>query len=640
MLLRQSMPVPPTAKNPAHPLSHRLDQQAASNLWDVFIDETGARFVRNGKGELGRVVAVAVSRDTVLPDLGKGWHSTHQANDVLNARLNDLLHAPTGVIGLSAGGVRDAHDGWATLVQRLMLLTAASLPTKSIADAGPRIHFWVEQHGQTKPGSEGLGMAALEDAVRQLGIHETACRVRVSVIEKDGHPRLAWADLVAHTWAGASRRSRSRLTNSRLLDSCLHEPTAASEELWRLSLGDSEDPATAWLDALAEQQRSDKDLREMLLRILERRVAKQPAMWRTLLDKLSEYADGKAVDSGLYSDACRFIERTRPAGAALPPHVELGVQIASVVRGNHLGETSEEPLRALQVLAASRRGSNPQLAGEADLVCAVRHTNAFRFEAARAAMAEWESGDLGVSLQWRGRWFSQLGQIHAFQGDLPAAREAFHQALHRFRQLGEPEKQRESTHTSTYLMLAAIEDASVRDDNVRILVDAGAGLLPGALRPETLQDLAVSDGPRTQYVHHAVVRYLACRGNALDAEPYLAVRKTWGVRLHHPWPLIDLWRAILIGKHRPDTLDVARPLLTRAINTCRDHQHSGVIQLIGETIAVVRRLMELGAGADEQRLRELCNSLPGVQQRVDFLLARPNVHPAELVTRVLPFNFK
>ncbi|MBK8593704.1 MAG: hypothetical protein IPN77_32270 [Sandaracinaceae bacterium] len=639
---------------PLHQVAHQLDEQTASEFWDVFIDETGVRFDKVRKGDLGRIVAVAVPRGGHVPEtLRKGWHTTDvNDDDVIDARLKDLLRARVGILGLSALGVSGMHDGWATLVQRLALLTAASLPTVPSVHGSPRLHFWVEQHGATKPGCETLGMASIEDQVRQLEVATVGGRIQLHVIMKGDRPGLAWADLVAHTWAGASERSETRLRESGLLGTCLHEIDDVSENVWRLALGVPDNPAEAWFEALELQRRKDNALRGTLLRIVQRRVATHPAMWQQLLDKLSEYADGKAVDSGLFSDACSFIEATRPRDAKLSPQVELGLLTASVVRGNHLGATSAADLVSLQSLAKQRRVNNPRLACEADLVCAVRHTNAFRFKQARESIAAWEASDFGHGLdwQWRGRQLSQLGQIQAFEGHLIDSRASFAKACGQFQALDEPERSRELSHTSTYLMIAATDNGdhtdaeAVPDEDLRALINGGAGLLPDVMQPDALARLASSDDLQTQYVHHAIVRYLACRGSAADARAYLDGRAAWRFRPHHPWPLIDVWRAILVQKHSPgEDLYMLRPLLARATGTCRADGHHGVIQLIGETIAEVRRMMGLGDGAEQERLTELARSLPDAAARIEILrtcASRPNLTPTDLMKEVLPFNFR
>ncbi|MCB9609705.1 MAG: hypothetical protein H6716_24140 [Polyangiaceae bacterium] len=641
---------PATVDPPIAARSHRLDKQEPADAWDVFIDETGSVFKRDANTEdhaLGRVVAVALPRTLEgLDPLPADWHSCNtrgaDRHDVLDEHLNRLLRAPVGIFGLSAELVPEvAGDGWASLIQRVILLTAATIPLSK--PEASTLRFWVEHRGDTKSGNQTLGKETLRERLADIAPSRARVRLDVEVLEKGGDARLAWADLVAHTWARGSPHSKARLEGSGLLGDCLHEPKVAPEALWTLAMGVSPDPGQAWLQALKSQRDRKTTLNEMLLNVTNGMIASKPALWHTLLATLTAYGDGKAVDSGLYGDACSVIEDTRPPASSLPVQVELGLRIASVTRGNHLGHTDTEGLRELQDLAKKRRHNNPQLACEADLVAAVRHTNAFRFMDAHTAVAHWADGADGLPVQWQGRRLSQQGQIQAFQGQLREARGSFELALERFALLDEPERSYEQRHTATYLMIAATDDDTMPDADRRALVNAGAGILPDVLSADGLERLAASDDTAAQYVHHAVVRYLATRFDPGTSAAYTPHPEKWLTRPHHPWPLIDVWRAILLWRANPNGFDARRgALLERAIKTCRLSDHRGVISLIGETVAAVRARMGLGLGPSNEVLAELEQSLPAASSAIEVVRSanKRALDPMELMRAALPFNFR
>ncbi|MCB9628153.1 MAG: hypothetical protein H6725_12325 [Sandaracinaceae bacterium] len=632
---------------PSERPSHQLGDLDAASQWNVFVDETGDAFgdpKRGKKQQMGRVVAVAVPepRPEGLALLPTDWHACRFEDDERDSSLDGLLAFPVGILGLTSADVGGGQDGWATLIQRTVLLTAAALP---VSHDGPpaTIAFYVEQRGETLPSLQTLGIASIQTVLVSIDPAYAKVSMTLKVIAKGKNVDLGYPDLVAHTWAAASRESATRLKRSSLRGTCLHSANVFSAPLWDLAFASSHEPGAAWLEALARQRTNWNGLDRLLLGLVRRRVCNNAALWQQLLAGLGTYSDSKAVDSGVFSDACRFLGDSRPSGMVLPPQVELGFLLAQVAQGNHVGATSDEGLAALQALAKRRRGSNIQLSCEADLVCAVRHTNAFRFHDAETMLEGWEQDLPGLPLQWRGRWHSQRGQVHAFRGEHAAARDSFACALRLFDQLDEPERSRERAHSGTYAMIAATDDTTLSAAALRDIIDAGAGLVPMALAPQSLARIAASTGPSTQYVHHAVVRYLATRGETSDVGHYLSERARWATRSHHPWPLIDAWRFILLSKVGRQAFRDAGPILDRAIETCRKAGHEGVLGLIAETLAGVRKLTRLGAGPDPARLDELARSLPTAEARIALLrdlTGGAASTPQALLEAVLPFNFR
>lgn len=626
--------------------SHRLDQLGPHPAWDLVIDETGTAFGPDGaRKEQGRWVGVLVPRDHLLPPVSD-FHATSATSARRAEVLQALLDHEAGVFGLTVEGVHEVEaDHWQVGVMALVEWTLRLLPGEGLRS----LAVYVEQRGGSKGGQRWD--AAATELKRQLEVRglEGAEEIRLSleVVPKNGHPNLAYADVVANQWHPSGRDKGALLAQSGLRGECLLEgdirPLA---RCWDAAQGegllDRED--WAWL-LRQEHAEGPESLAAKVSVDLRRRAGEEPALWRHYLAHTTAHLESKAIDVELLALQEDWLEDVVPSYAR-NRRVELEWHLAQLKEQNHLGGTAYALSRQLAAEAEAIREEDPALACEVTLARAVVGMNAFLFDAAEGIVRPWaESEPVVPGLRRWARSWSTLGQIHAFRGEHRQARAALTRALSAFSRLADPRQARlEQSQTAAYLAVATMDDPSVSDDEARAaLLAYGRRVVEGS---EDLCELsragATSDKSAHKFLHHVLVRYLALRGNRVDCAAYVKEqrRELRELGAGHPWPLIGLWRGeiLLSLGRRADGLAVIRAGAERAL----DGDQGPTVRLIGASLfGVLRRQGVPDLPADDALRAALREQLPAAAARVD-LLAHPErfACDADLVAAVLPFNFR
>jgi len=262
---------------------------------------------------------------------------------------------------------------------------------------------------------------------------------------------------------------------------------------------------------------------------------------------------------------------------------------------------------------------------------------AMKAPAASAALARWVDQPAAVpGLRHWGRVRSSLGQHAALRRDPARALAYFEEALDAFARLAEggvPER----TQTATYAAIAATDHPGLDVAVVRARV---ALLLPGGLTPESVAAIAVDASPGGRYVHHALVRWISRRGDAEARAAYLSARNGWAQGEGHPWPLIELHRALLLHDEGTDVEAVGRHL-ARAIDAC-SNAGMGIVGYIAIVAAAVAVRLGVEPPLD---LDVLAGPLPSRLPRGEWdilraaLAGRGELEARLLLDRCLPFNF-
>ncbi|MBN2801412.1 MAG: hypothetical protein JXX28_19885 [Deltaproteobacteria bacterium] len=644
-------PSPPPAEGPLlrrSERSHRVDTLRPHRGWTLVIDETGTSFNHGGvKAEAGRWVGVLVPHGSDLPPV-TGFHGTDAAPLRRAKVLQDLLDREVGVIGLTVDGVHKVEaDGWQVGVMALVEWALRLLP-RAPGESFP-LEVYVEQRGGSAAGQRWD--AAATELKRQLevrGVEGTGgVRLSLDVVGKDGHPHLAYADAVAYQWHPSERDAGGLLAASGLREQCLIEGDAlllarawdAGSGAGRLSAGD-------WA-ALLRRERADGEgsLAAVASRRLQVRAGQEPGLWGHYLGLVTAHLESKAADNALLSlqeDWLESVDVTYPRNR----RVLLEWHLDQLRLQNHLGGVAYALARQIAEEAEAIREEDPALACEADLNRAVVGMNAFRFAQAERLVVPWTSErPIVPGLRMWCRAWSSLGQLQAFQGRLEEARGSLSRALTGFERLADPAMSlRERSHTSAYLAMVSMDDPTVSDqDAAAALLRYAQLLLPEVEGVEALAEaVARSKEHRLVYLHHAVVRFLASRGEPEARAAYLAaLGPRWSALGEgHPWPLIALYRGLLLdGAGRAE--DGMR-LIREGVDLSMKPEMGPTVALIGATLDAVLRRHGEPVSADSSALRAgLSTSLPAAGARV-ALLARPGdfASDLELVRAVLPFAFR
>lgn len=653
-----------------HPRDLRLQTPAAS--WQLMIDETGSIFGPEASGmrandqKLGRFVGLLIPQrpQPGLHPLPKGWHAVDKGDiDEIDRIIQTILDAPVGVLGINMHQLPEASgERWGFGVIRLIDLVLRLMPI----DGPTELEVLIENRGDFKAQTEWLAVAeqarlrlaeAYPDRARAIDLH-------IRTIKKTDSPYNGYVDALAYIASGASEYTRACLKAAGLSGTCLIDGDAetiarALEWMDRGRTLDGRDWTTLLSHPEAEQPSS---LVNTLLERLGATARDDTALWRRYLDHVTGHFDSRNLDLKLLGRQVGWLERWMPVGQSLPPIPRLLWLTSSLAHANHLGQTEQPWIEEMRVLADRLMAEDAKLVCRAELNLAVAATNRYDFEQAGEALRRWNPVStpadsrvrgllrklLGVSelqetaspkstagLRYWGQVQSSLGQHRAFLGDQAGAVTFFDEALESFATLSDPEvARRESRQTQTYRAIALMDDPACDAARVREAVEAVTGPMP-----ESLERLAGSVDSEDKYAHHLALRWLVHRPDADLARHYLDRREAWDEGEGHPWPLIQLYRALLL---HPEDPEAARERAVAGARLAEDAANGPVVQLIGACLrAVAAGWGEPWPGA-ETVLSRLESELPSARDRIAHIRAalRDPVAPLELLREVLPFNFR
>jgi hypothetical protein len=230
---------------------------------------------------------------------------------------------------------------------------------------------------------------------------------------------------------------------------------------------------------------------------------------------------------------------------------------------------------------------------------------------------------------------SSLGQHAAFLGESSVAVGLFREAIQGFQRLSDiHQRQREVEQTACYLAIVMMDDASFSDAEVREAVERVTGSLSCAASMLG----ATSDGA-LRYAHHLLLRWLVRRGDPVLADVYCEMRHEWKTGEGHPWPLIQLYRAILLRKSDPQA---ASDMVLDAERIAKEARQGPVVRLIGACCRAVGRTWGMDWASAEGELAALRGALPHALAHIDCLEQDGSRDPKNVISlleRVLPFNF-
>jgi hypothetical protein len=611
-----------------------------SARWLVLVDETGANFHEVGApGHEGRFVAVVVPEETTLQSLGRDFHASAMRDADLDAHLQHLLDSEAGILGVT---LRDLPatpgerwvDGVLELVDWVVLLLPREVGAPVVVDVR------VEQRGSHVSG-RNWELAARE-IQRRHAIREpesvAGLDLRIGTYPKS-EPLLAYADLVAHTWSARNDVSRLRLSASGLRGTCLMEGSApALRALWsgfsrHLSLAPE-----AWAELLSTPGVEDPFAVAGLLSLrLQERTRERPELWQAYLGAALAHMDSKALELPRLGAQLDWLAAAAPETEGLPVVARHAWALARLDAANHRGQVEAEAEREVHELGERLLDERSPRVCEGDLRRAVLATNRFDFAGASAALARWEGVPLRIpGLQMWGRVQSSLGQHLAFEGRLAEARARFESALEAFSRLSDPSlSASEQSQTRTYLAIATMDDPSVSDAEVRDVLEATLGPFVDAVAR-----LGPSVAARDKYALHLLLRWAVHRGDeGVDAR-ILRDSARWASGVGHPWPLICLYRGLLM--ERRGAGHAAREQIRRGMDLAWTAAQGPLIRFIGLVVATVLAARGERDPRIPVELARARGTLPAALDRimrVERELERPGL-ALDFLRDALPFNFR
>jgi hypothetical protein len=640
---------------------HRVWTLPPSDVWHLFIDETGAHFDATPTG--GAIWGVLVPDATLsqIPRPADTFHAVEETGDAIDRVVADLLEHRVGLVGVEATGfapISDPARRWLAGITDLLDWVLRLLP---LAQDGRRttLNVVVEQRG---PHADGEVWAALPTALlAQLSRYhpERADAIDLPPIHVSRkHACGAWVDTIAHAWGGSGREARARRA---LLELDRFVVGASGLELRRLfdhGLGRGSLSVPTWRTCLSlkANARTQHVVHALLERLAER-VRETPEQWEQLLDAtIAALHQGQLVldQIGLEVD---WLERARPDGAALRPVARLAWALARLAMNNRHGQLGDDATVAdVGALSARLVPEAPQISALADLHLAVTHTNRFDFARAAATLAPWLDRPEGVGGRAiHARVRSSLGQHAAFRSDFASADGHFNAALEAFSALSDPrEAAPELARTRLYRAIAAMDDPACADlvalDRLLEAIDAPARALSDPATAAFVTELAATtttSGP-SPWRAHAILR-LASSGRPIASTlrdlitPAIALVAPPAAPQGFPWPLIWMHRALTLRRAMADEATIgqaarhARALLGRGE---------------GPTLALIEWTIEAAllppGGRTSHRdateaLDDLKLALPRLARPISQLnawLQRAGDDPELLLRTILPFNFR
>lgn len=609
--------------------------------WRILIDETGSEFgpeAQSGR-RLGRFVAVVLRTDvSILLPLPARWHAAECTEDAAIDRVfQAVLEAEVGVLGICANSLPVTQgerwmDGVGMLVDWILRL----LPL----DGHTTIEVLVENRGVFTRGQTWDLVA--RESLRKLAIsfpqRAATINLVISVIDKEGSPLNGYADALAFTWARTSPSSKVRLRQSGLLESCLLENSARELlHTWdAFTQGVELPPATWWMLVGSPEIRRPASLPATFLEIVGQECRADESRWsRFLTETRSRMAVG-AVDLAVLSLAVEWLQRFQPVESRIPQKGRLSWLTVQLARSNHFGAIESGWMDELEKLAPELIEEAAPLVCNADLHRSVAFTNRFDFENAQKALEKWKEFAPAVpGLGYWGQVQSSFGQHAAFQGRYEAAIGFFDTALDAFQRLSDPvERNKEIAQTACYRAIALMDTQGADSNQIRESVERVTG--PVAI---ALQRLHSDQNPANRYAHHLLLRWLVNQDDEQLKNGYLSNRQNWEEDDGHPWPLIQLYRGMLLEPtDRAGAVELAIDGADRAFAS----EQGPTVKLIGACCRTVAFSWGSPWPESSKVFDSLASELPLAGDRVVILSRAMNepLDPLGLLRSVLPFNFR
>jgi hypothetical protein len=503
-----------------------------------------------------------------------------------------------------------------------------------------RLTVLIEQRGEYVAGTSWR--AAATEVLRHLAEQEPdryrQLALELRLVTKSDSALNGYVDAIAFTWASPAIASVARLKQSGLRGGCLHSADArALRRSWEGSSGGHRLSGDQWR-ALLRQPGAEESgsIPSLLLSRVRERCRKDPDAWQELFLSVRTHLESKALQLRELGREVEFLASCMPQDRQLRPMMRLAWLTVRQEKANHSGEVDSALNEELNALGTTLYDEAPTLVCQADLNRAVLATNRFDFKGATQALARWMDVPAAVpGLQHWGRVQSSLGQHAAFSGLYAEAEPFFLSALKAFSLLSDEDTARaERAQTSTYLAIATMDMPGAPLERIRERVSV---VTPLSL--DSIRHLARSSAVQEKFAHYLLVRFLAVHGSQEERQAYLQEKGDWRAGEGHPWPLIDLYRALLL--HQAGETAEASHYIQSGVERALAVQ-GPLMSFIGRIIGLVGAQLGLPTAGGLPGTAELRKALPlAPWSAVDAAQeGRWTQGAFSLLERCLPFNFR
>lgn len=624
-----------------------IRNQTPTSHWQLVIDEGGSMFneqaIKSNKKTLGRFVGLLVPKqEAALPPLRPGWHAVSESLEEIDKAIQAILDAPVGVLGIDVNSLPTVPgERWCDGVALLIDWVIRLMPI----EGRTHLEVLIEQRGSFI--ARQSWELVTRECIRRLALVYPAKAAEIAldikVIHKNQTPFNGYVDAVAYTWARTTPESQARLKQSGLSGSCLLNSTAGFDSKSMLHAWDAfqqgvQLPTHTWWELFESKDlQTESSLLSILLKNVGYEATKSVNLWSSFLSETRRRMSEGPVDLQKFASAIDWLKQYKPHGTAIPPKMRLVWLTVMLARANHLGDTEQSWMTDLSALADNLFKECAPLVCHADLHLAVNATNRFDFDSAETAITRWASQPPEVpGLKYWAQVKSTQGQLAAFRGDNTRAESYFREAIEAFSRLSDPvERRKNELQTECYLAIALMDRGPAICMEVRNAVEKITGALPAAA-----SELALSDNPADRYAHHLLLRWTAASGDGLVRDEYLKHQTRWFSGEGHPWPLIKLYRGILLKE-----ASKAEDAIQQAVDAAQlafSAEQGPTVRYIGCVCMAVA--VNWGAIWSEKdvMLETLRKELPLVADRIDRLEREmsPGSEVTGMIRALLPFNFR
>ena len=613
--------------------------------WTLVIDETGDTFdesaIKVPKRRLGRFVGVLIPESKkTLPPLHKHWHAVNCTDTAeIDNVMQSILNAPVGVFGIDVNYLpMTPGERWMDGVTLLIDWILRLMPIDELC----KLNVKIEQRGSFEAGlSWDL---VRRDCLRRLALaypHKAVkIDLKIDTITKDGSPFNGYVDAVAFTWAQTTDSSKERLKYSELEGTCLLRSASDNDSRAMLNAWDTFTqgvnlPTELWWNIICSPDANNPAaLINAFLKLVGDEAKANPELWKSFLNETKKRMANSPVNLDNLAKAVDWLQLHQPSQTKILPTLRMVWLTVKLANANHLGKAEQTWQKELKHLGDYLKDEVAPLVCHADLHRAVATTNRFDFDGIKRSLNRWENrppAEPGL-LYW-GQIRSSLGQHAAFLGDNSQAIKFFKEALTAFSRLTDPEIRKiNKSQTGCYLAIAMIDDPTIENEEVRIAIEKITG---------TLADATVKIATNSErYTHYLLLRWLVYRkGNEDIRKTYLDNCGKWQTGKGHPWPLIQLYRGILLHEIDPDK---ALKLATEGAEIAFEQNQGPTVRFIGACCYIIAVSWGGEWKNAEKELTKLEKEIPLAADRIAKLRAafiKP-IPPSKLLISVLPFNFK
>lgn len=626
-----------TAKQP-HPNS--LKHLPTHNEWDIYIDETG-NVDEIDTQKLGKVIALAVPKGKVkLPKLANDFHANKEKESVLDKGVNTLLSQPVGIIGLSINDdLADSSPRWISLINNLVELTLRLLPLPMVENNNKnKVRIHIENRGTfTKDIDLQIMRELIMAKLQSLDAKFEHLSLSMQFMEKNIDIGLDYADLIANTWYGKTKKDR--LKKSKWLGNCLLNPQEFSLDRMYALLEDKQElKPDMWYQVAGNlSSEPEHSLIVLAMNKLGENSQKNPNLWQSYLDEVQMHLSNKDYKPHQLDSALSWLKTYKPANHIIPLQMELKWIAAKTATDNHMGRIDKNQVNRIIELEKMLHDEVAPEVCQTLLRLAVVATNNFEFSSALDVLNHSKQPIDVIGRLNHAKLLSSFGQYYAFTYDFEKANDYFNQAIATFNQYSDlTQRKKNVEQTNVYRLLNMIDSGLISADDIKSeLVKHFNKPINKILNQFKILPL------NSPFNHHLLLRAFVAYPTEFQAEikTYLANILPDVYGQDHPWNLIHLWRGYLFMLQNDKTK--AKQQFELATYVLDDEDTDYTLRFIRLIIATVaQRLLGSFNYAFEEESQTLKANLPFAPHDAVLKLRQNEQNLLENIAKCLPFNFK